>query len=199
MRHLPPRKALPNGKTDRHSRIKVSPTSRRTRQNRKRNTNPEREADLQNRPESGEPEVFRGDLRGAGGEGEARDGADAGEDVEEDARGFGHAFAEDAGAGVLEVEFALRDGFGGDDVSGEVFLDGFGGAEFEVVGLEAVELVVCHFGGVFFPRRPMILWSFLFEGTGEYGERLAEQEETLEEACGRRRDGGRLRMKPLLE
>ena len=142
MRHLPPRKALPHRKTDGHRRVEMPPARRRTRDDRKGDAYPERPSDLEEGSESCEPEIVLGDERVAGVEREAGYGCDAGEDVEEYACGFGHAFAQDAWAAALEVEFALRDGLLGDDVAGEVLLDGFRGAQLEVVGLEAGELLV---------------------------------------------------------
>lgn len=86
----------------------------------------ERPADLEERAEGGHAEG------GGAVDGEGGDGGDAREDVEEDAGCFGHAFAQPAGASVLEVEFALGDGADVRDVAGYlegVKVGGGGGAE----------------------------------------------------------------------
>ena len=72
---------------------------------------------------------------------EANNEGNAEEDVEEDAGGLGHAFAQLAGAAVFEVEFALGDKADVGDVAGDVSLDCFGGSDFQVVGCEAVQVV----------------------------------------------------------
>ena len=120
--------------------------------NGKRDADPKCKANLQQTTKSRETEVFlpRNDERIGGVEGEGGDGTDAGGDVKEEPHGFSDAFAEDAGPTMLEVEFSLRDRFGGDDLTEVVFLDGFSGAEFMVVNLEAVEVHVgYHVGGGF--------------------------------------------------
>lgn len=52
--------------------------------------------------------------------------------VEEDARGFGHTFSEDAGTSVLKVELALRDCLGGNDMSRQVLLESVTDTDFDV-------------------------------------------------------------------
>ena len=104
----------------------MSTTSRRTRNDRERDSQRESPAHLEEGSKGG---VFFVDC-------ESRHCCNSWEDVEEDAGGFGHAFTEPSRTGVFEVEFALGDGFGGDDVAGEVFLDGFCCADFEFVGVE---------------------------------------------------------------
>ena len=107
-----------------------------TRYDCERNTDPKGPANLEQRPKCRKTKIFRGDERVGDVEREAGYGSYAGEDIEEDACGFGHAFAEDARAMVLKIEFTLGDGFGGDDMAGKVLLDSFCSANFKVVGAE---------------------------------------------------------------
>ena len=116
----------------------MPPRRGRARNNGKRNSNGKRPPDLKQRAEG------RDAKRAGAVDGEAGDGGDAGEDVEEDACGFGHAFTQPARAAVLEVELALRDGADVGDMSGNVALNCFGSPNFEIVGCEPVEVVSRH-------------------------------------------------------
>ena len=149
MRDLLPRKPLPDRKRNRDGRVEVAPRSGRARQDGKGDADGERPPDLEDGGESREAEVLLHHLGRGRGECEGGDGGDTGEDIEEDTGGFGEHFADDTRAGVLEVEFALGDGAGVDDVPGEVALEGFGGADLDVAGPEAGEVVVVMIvGGV---------------------------------------------------
>lgn len=120
MRHLLQRKPLPHAQRNRHSRTEVPTRGRRTSNNGKGNTKRKREADGE------EAAKGRGADRVGGVEGEGGDGADAGQDVHEDAGGLCDALAQPARPGVFEVEAALRHAPRRDDVAGGMFLDDVG-------------------------------------------------------------------------
>jgi len=138
MRDLLPRKPLPHREADGDGRVEVSTRSRGARDDGESDPDRERPAHLEDAPE---PCIFLADREGG-------DGRNTGEDVEEDAGGFGHHLAQPAGAGALEVELALRDGLGGDHMAADVMLDCFRGSDLEVVCMKLMPVVSvlleCH-------------------------------------------------------
>ena len=56
--------------------------------------------------------------------------------VEKDSRSFSHTFPEDPWTAMLEVELALRDWLGGNNVSGQVLLEGFTVSELDVCSVQ---------------------------------------------------------------
>jgi hypothetical protein len=52
--------------------------------------------------------------------------------VEKDSSSFSHTFSEDSWTAMLEVELALRDWLGSDNVSGQVPLEGFTVSELDI-------------------------------------------------------------------
>ena len=121
MRNFPPRKPLPNSEADRNRRIKVTARGSCASDDSKGDTDSEAPAYLEDAAEGG-------DANGGGSvDGKGSDSCDTGEDVEEDACGFGHAFSKDSRPGVLEVELPLRYRFRCDNMSGVMLLDSLGG------------------------------------------------------------------------
>lgn len=120
VRHLLRREPLPDPQSDGHGRVEVATRRRGAGDNGKGNAQGKRPADL-------EEAAKGGDADWAGGvEREGGDGGYSGEDVEEDARGLGHALTEPSRTTLLIVELALGDGLGGNDVSSNVSLDSMG-------------------------------------------------------------------------
>ena len=111
-----------------------------------RNADTEGPSYLEERAKCCEPEIVFSNLRDTATEGEACDSRNTGEDVEEDARGFSHTFTEDAWTRMLKVKLALRDWFGGHNMSAHVLLDSFCGTDLEIIGLETPHVVTGHDG-----------------------------------------------------
>lgn len=148
MGHLLPRETLPDCKADGNGWVEVTTTGGGTGDDGECNADTKSPPYLEERAKCGETEVIFSDLWNTATEGEAGDCGNTGENVEKDARGFSHAFTEDAWTRVLEVKLALRDWFGGGHMSAHVLLDCFSGPNFEVVGLQTPHVVAGH-GGVF--------------------------------------------------
>ena len=129
VRHLFPREALPDCEADRYGWVEVSAASRSASDDCESNTDAKAPSDLEQRAESGHPELTRvvdcerGNRR------------DAWEDVEENAGSFGDAFSKPAGPSTFKVKLALRYRLGRDDSACNVPLSSFCCSELEVVSL----------------------------------------------------------------
>ena len=75
-------------------------------------------------------------------DGERGHRSNAWEDVEKHAGSFGHHLAKDARAGMLKVQFPLRDRRRLNDMSGDVPLEGFRGANFNFMSVEATQIAI---------------------------------------------------------
>jgi hypothetical protein len=61
--------------------------------------------------------------------------------VEKDSSSFSHTFSEDPWTAMLEVELALRDWLGSDNVSGQVLLEGFTVSELDICCVQTRHMV----------------------------------------------------------
>ena len=114
-------------------------TGRCARDNRKSDTNSEAPSNLEDATESHRAR------RGCSIQVGRCDRSNTGENVEEDAGGFGHAFSEDPRTPVLKVDFALGDRWSLDDVTRYVTLESFGIAYLDIAGVLADEVIRgCH-------------------------------------------------------
>lgn len=136
MRDFPPREARPDGEANGDSGVEMPAGYGSAGDDGEGDTDSETKADLE------DVAVERDGECACRVHGEGCNSSDPGEDVEEDACCFGHHLAENTRTCVLEVELALANWWGWDDMTGDMPFESFRGANFDVMSMEAMEITV---------------------------------------------------------